>query len=68
MTPEEIEGIRESQKISKQVPGIYGNYALWRNASDEDVMAKIQQGAPYVIRLKSPGVYGSKRVYIDAIR
>ncbi len=55
LTEDEISEIRNQQEAAKQTPGIYGKWALSRNLSFEEIEAKISQGQPYVIRLKSDG-------------
>gem|GEM_PF-6207684 len=34
----------------------------------EDIDAKLSSAEPFVIRLKSPGLYGQKKVFLDEIR
>jgi glutamyl-tRNA synthetase len=68
MTTDEIDQVRQIQKVSKQMPGIYGNYSQRRSGDEQEVFDKIASGEPYVIRLKSPGEYGKKRVFNDVIR
>jgi len=68
MTADEIDSVRQWQRIAKQPPGVYGNYSVWRNASMEDIDAKLSSAEPFVIRLKSPGLYGQKKVFLDEIR
>ena len=55
LTEEEITAIRSKQEAEKQNPGIYGEFAVHRNLSLEEVEANIKAGKPYVLRLKSDG-------------
>ena len=55
LTADEINAIREEQEANKQTPGIYGKYAVSRNLTMEEIEAKLAEGIPYVIRLKSDG-------------
>ena len=55
LTADEINAIREEQEANKQTPGIYGKYAVGRNLTMEEIEAKLAEGIPYVIRLKSDG-------------
>ena len=55
LTEEEITAIREQQELTKENPGIYGKWAANRNLSPEQAAKWIEQGKPYVIRLKSQG-------------
>lgn len=50
-TKERLEAVRDSQKIAGQTPKYDGHC---RNLSPEDVQSKIDEGIPYVIRLKLP--------------
>ncbi len=55
LTEEEIAAIRTEQEATKQNPGIYGKWARSRGLSLEEIKAKLADGQPYVIRLKSDG-------------
>ena len=55
LTEEEIAAIRTEQEATKQNPGIYGKWAKSRGLSLEEIEAKLADGQPYVIRLKSDG-------------
>lgn len=67
-TPEELAEIREIQEASKQRIGCYGKYAKYRDLPNEMVAEKIENGEPYIIRLKSPGNFDKKVVIYDLIR
>ncbi|WP_043727006.1 glutamate--tRNA ligase [Kutzneria sp. 744] len=67
-TEEELADIRRRQEASKIPPGYYGGWAIWRDRSDEDVQAKLDEGAPYVVRFRSPGEVDGRAVFTDAIR
>lgn len=55
LTEDEINSIRETQEQNKLTPGIYGEYAKYRDASSEEINSKIEAGEEYVIRYKSEG-------------
>lgn len=55
LTAEEIDAIREKQEANKQTPGIYGEFAVCRDLTMEEIEANITAGKPYVVRLKSGG-------------
>jgi glutamyl-tRNA synthetase len=67
-TAEELADIRRQQQEAKVPPGYYGRWAIWRDATDEQVLAKLTEGAPYVIRFRSPGVLGRRVEFDEAIR
>lgn len=51
-TSEELDAMREYQKINKQPQGYFGG--VWRDASAEQVAAAEAEGRPFVVRLKMP--------------
>jgi glutamyl-tRNA synthetase len=67
-TEEELADIRRRQEASKIPTGYYGGWAIWRDRDDADVRAKLDEGAPYVIRFRSPAEVNSRAVFTDAIR
>ena len=75
LTEDELAEIRAEQESAKVTTGIYGEYASKsRNLTYEEIEANINEGKPYVIRLKSTGtgnVPSEELKYIkveDAIR
>ncbi len=67
-TAEELDAMRAKQEEAGVTPGYYGEYASCRNLSYEEVEEKIKAGAPYVLRLKSPGTPDGKITYQDMIK
>ena len=55
LSADEINRIRDEQEKEKITPGIYGKYARYRDCPLSEVRAAIEEGKPYVIRLKSNG-------------
>jgi glutamyl-tRNA synthetase len=49
-------------------PGYYGQWAIWRDASDEQIRAKLDEGIPYVVRFRSPGTPGRRVEFNEEIR
>lgn len=64
-TSEELEEQRKKQEEAKVRPGYYGEYALWRNASYEDIETEFEKGKPYVLRFRSYGNQNVKRPFRD---
>ena len=60
--------IREEQEEKKALPGYYGDYALCRNLSYEEIEKNIKEGKPYVLRLKSQGSEEKRISFKDGIR
>ena len=67
-TPEDLDAIRKAQEESKVLPGYYGIYARDRNLSNDERVARIKAGTPWVIRFYSNGDHDRKTKFVDAIR
>jgi len=67
-TSDELATMRKRQQEEKVPPGYYGRWAIWRDATPEQVQAKLADGAPYVVRFRSPGVPGRRVEFDEAIR
>lgn len=68
LTAEQIEQTREIQTAGKQLPGIYGDFALYRHKSLDEVRTLIDAGMPFVIRLLCPAHADERVEYIDLIK
>lgn len=68
MTEEELSEIREKQEANKELPGVYGKYAKYRDITVEEAKAKIESGCEYVVRLKSPGKSENRIKFKDVIK
>ncbi|MDO5566426.1 MAG: glutamate--tRNA ligase family protein, partial [Planctomycetia bacterium] len=49
-------------------PGCYGKYAIYRDLSADEAIAKIKAGEPYILRLKSPGNEEKRVNFTDLIK
>jgi glutamyl-tRNA synthetase len=67
-TKEDLAGIAARQKAAGALPGYYGTWAIWRDATAEQVAEKLAAGEKYVVRFRSPGVGGVRVSYTDLIR
>ena len=67
-TPGEIEEMRVKQEAAKVRTGYYGVWAKYRNLSLDEMAEKINDGAPYIIRFKSPGREDRKIKHKDLIK
>jgi len=67
-TPEELAELREKQVANKITPGYYGEYAKFRNISEEEAIKRIENGEQYIIRLKSPGNSETRVNFHDLIK
>ncbi len=67
-TAGELADLRRRQQAAKVPTGYYGEWAIWRDAPDADVRARLAAGTPYVIRFRSPGRTGGRATFTDVIR
>ncbi|MBQ6826043.1 MAG: glutamate--tRNA ligase [Clostridia bacterium] len=67
-TAEELEAVRNIQETEKVKTGYYGKYAKHRDITVSEAKALIDEGKPFVIRLKSPGSEENKIVFEDAVK
>ncbi len=65
---EDRQAARENQEKLKVRTGYYGEFAVCRNLSPEQAIEKIQQGHPFVVRLRSPGSEENRIVFDDVIK
>ncbi len=68
MTAAQQDAIREEQMKIKKAPGIYGNYALWRNKTIEEYAQQLEKDNNFVLRLRSPGIIGKRIIFQDLNR
>ena len=67
-TEEELNEIREKQTALNVGTGYYGEWALWRNATYQQVENKIREKAPFVIRMRAMGNPEVKHTFHDEIK
>ncbi|MGL5381565.1 glutamate--tRNA ligase [Clostridium sp.] len=67
-TPEELADLREKQTAAKITPGYYGEYAKFRNITEEEAIERINNGESYIVRLKSPGNIENRVEFHDLIK
>lgn len=67
-TEEELAETREKQEALKVRTGYHGEYAKHRNITFNEAKTLIDEGKPFVVRLKSPGNEENKVVFDDGIK
>jgi glutamyl-tRNA synthetase len=67
-TPEQAEARTARQRATGALPGYYGDWAIWRDAPEDQVRERLAAGDPYVVRFRSPGLAGQRVSFTDAIR
>lgn len=67
-TAEELEAVRTEQEKNKIRTGYHGKWARHRNISYDEAKALIDEGKPYVVRLKSGGSEERRITFTDGIK
>ena len=67
-TEEELSAMREKQEANKETTGYYGQYAIWRDRSLEDVQAALAQGQSWVLRFRSTGSIENQFKFDDLVK
>ena len=67
-TPDQAEARVARQKATGALSGYYGEWAIWRDAPEDQVRARLEAGDPYVVRFRSPGIGGARVSFTDVIR
>ena len=67
-TEEELSAMREKQEANKETTGYYGQYAMWRDRTMEDIQAQLNAGNPWVLRFKSMGSIENQFKFDDLVK
>ena len=67
-TEEELTAMREQQEAAKVNFGYYGQYAMWRDRSLEDIQAQMDAGNPWVLRFRSTGSIENQFKFDDVVK
>ena len=67
-TEDELSAMREKQEAAKETTGYYGQYAIWRDRSLEDVKAQLAAGNPWVLRFRSTGSIENQYKFDDLVK
>lgn len=65
---EQLESVRQKQEADKVLTGYYGEYAVCRNLSYEQIEENINAGKQYVLRLRSQGSPDKEITFTDSIK
>ncbi len=68
LSEDDLVKIRDEQTKNKEITGIYGKYAIYRDLDISKAIEYIEEGKPYVIRFKSSGNHLNKIKVKDEIR
>jgi glutamyl-tRNA synthetase len=67
-TADELADMSSRQQAQKVRPGYYGDWALWRNRSEDDIVSALDAGLPFVLRFRSEGSHDRRIVYQDIFK
>ena len=67
-TEEELTAMREKQEATKVNFGYYGEFAMWRDRSMEDIQAQLAAGNPWVLRFRSTGSIENQFKFDDLVK
>ena len=67
-TEDELTAMREKQEAKKETTGYYGEYAIWRDRSLEDVKTQLDAGTPWVLRFRSEGSIENQFKFDDLVK
>ena len=67
-TEDELNTMRQQQEEAKVNFGYYGQYAIWRDRSLEDVQAQLAAGNPWVLRFRSTGNIENQFKFDDVVK
>ena len=67
-TEEELTAMREKQEAQKVNFGYYGEFAMWRDRSIEDIKAQLEASNPWVLRFRSTGSIENQFKFDDLVK
>ena len=67
-TEEELTAMREKQEAQKVNFGYYGEFAMWRDRSIEDIKAQLDACNPWVLRFRSTGSIENQFKFDDLVK
>lgn len=67
-TKDQLDQNVKAQQAAKVRPGYYGQWALWREKSDEEINAQLDAGTPFVLRFKSTGSHQQRIAFDDKLK
>jgi glutamyl-tRNA synthetase len=67
-TPDELKAATIDQQAKKQRPGYYGDWALWRDKTEAEVVEALDANKAFVLRFKSNGDHQKRIQYEDVFK
>ncbi len=67
-TKDELDAAVKDQISKKLRPGYYGEWAIWRDRTDEETSQALDSGKSFVLRFKSIGNHNKRIEFNDAIK
>jgi len=65
---DELTSAINDQQSKKQRPGYYGDWALWRDKSEDEIIDALDSDKPFVLRLRSKGSHNNRISYSDIFK
>ncbi len=65
---EDLDLMRKVQEKQGLRTGYYGKYAKCRSLTDEEILANLRAGKPWILRFKSDGDYDKRIVFEDLLK
>lgn len=67
-TSEDLEANTQKQQAAKQRPGYYGEWAIWRDKTDDEIEKALDEGKPFVLRFRSSSSHDKRIQFHDELR
>jgi glutamyl-tRNA synthetase len=67
-SPEELQESIKDQQSKKLRPGYYGDWALWREKTEDEIISALNTDKPFVLRFRSEGSHGNRIQYQDVFK
>jgi len=67
-TSEELSELTKEQQAKKLRPGYYGEWAIWRDKTEDEIKAALDSSKPFVLRFRSNGSHNRRIKYSDIFK
>ena len=67
-TADELQASVKDQQAKKVRPGYYGEWALWRDKSEDEINTALDANKPFVLRFRSEGSHERRITYQDVFK
>jgi len=67
-SPDELSQLTKDQQAKKLRPGYYGEWAIWRDKSEAEIIEALDGNKPFVLRFRSEGSHNRRIKYSDVFK